>query len=145
MIFKQQITVEELNQSFPPTLVQHLGISVTEIGEDYIIAKMPVDHRTHQPAGLLHGGASAALAETVGSIASHLCLENPKTHQVVGVEINANHLRGVSEGFVYGKASAVRIGKLIHVWNIEITSDSGKLICVSRLTISVIMRISVLS
>jgi len=145
MIFKQQVSLEQINQASPPTLVHHLGITITEIGPDYIIAKMPVDHRTHQPAGLLHGGASAALAETVGSIASHLCLENPKTHQVVGVEINANHLRGISKGFVYGKASPIRIGKSIHVWNIEITSDTGKLICVSRLTMSVILRRSVVS
>ncbi len=145
MIFKQAVTAKQLNEIFPPTLVQHLGITFTEIGEDFLIAKMPVDQRTHQPAGLLHGGASAALAETVGSTASYLCLDNPTTHQVVGIEINANHLRGISEGFVFAKATPIRIGKTIHVWNIEITSDQGKLICVSRLTMSVIKRRAVLS
>jgi 1,4-dihydroxy-2-naphthoyl-CoA hydrolase len=100
---------------------------------------MPVDHRTVQPMRILHGGASVALAESMGSVAGVLCLDNPTTHTIVGVEINANHLRSVTEGnAVFAKASPIRIGRRIQVWNIEITDEAGRLTCVSRLTIMVV-------
>ncbi len=113
----------------------HLGIEVTEIGDDFIKATMPVDHRTHQPFGLLHGGASCVLAETLGSIASTLCID-PSKEMAVGVEINANHLRSVRSGHVEGTVRPVHIGRTIHVWNIEIKAGE-KLICVSRLTCAI--------
>ncbi len=122
------------------TLVDTLGIEFTEIGDDFLTARMPVDHRTVQPMRILHGGASVALAETLGSVASVLCLENPATHTPVGVEINANHLSSARDGFVYGTVRALRIGRSMHVWNIEIKDEAGKLICVSRLTIAIIER-----
>ena len=99
---------------------------------------MPVDARTHQPAGLLHGGASVALAETLGSVAGVLCLEDVSKQQIVGLEINANHMRGVRSGFVYGRVSALHVGRTTQVWEIKITNEEGKLVCVSRLTVSVI-------
>ncbi len=121
--------------------MEHLGIEVTEIGPDFITAKMPVDHRTKQPLGLLHGGASVLLAESLGSFASFLCIEDTSKYMSVGVEINANHLRSVSDGYVWGTARPVRIGRLIQVWNIEIVDDQERLICTSRLTIAVVERL----
>lgn len=112
---------------------EHLGVEIIEIGDDYVIAKMPVSEKTKQPFEILHGGASCVLAETVGSIGANLVLDN-NTHIAVGLEINANHLRSVSEGFVYGKATAVHIGKSTSVWNIDITDDSGKRTCFCRFT-----------
>jgi len=120
------------------TLVEHLGIEFTEIGDDYLIARMPVDKRTHQPVGLLHGGASVALAESMGSTASVLCLDDMTTHSVVGVEINANHLKSVRTGWVYGTVKAIRVGRRIQVWNIDIRNEAGDLCCVSRLTVAVV-------
>jgi len=113
------------------TIVSHLGIEVTEIGDDFLTAKMPVDHRTHQPMGILHGGASVVLAETVGSIASNYAID--MEHYAVGLEINANHLRPVSEGYVYGTARPIHLGKTTHVWAIEIVNDERKQTCVSRM------------
>src|SRR6267154_708925 len=101
--FKPEITLDALNKLSANTMVDHLGIVYTAIGEDYLEARMPVDHRTHQPAGLLHGGASVALAESLGSIGAHLCVD-PARYAVVGLEINANHIRGVSSGWVIGTA-----------------------------------------
>lgn len=115
-------------------MCSHLGMEFTEIGDDYLIARMPVDHRTKQPAGLLHGGASAALAETLGSIASALCLGGTNK-MPVGIEINANHLKSATSGFVTGKVVPVRVGQSLHVWNIEIYNDKNDLVCVSRLTV----------
>jgi 1,4-dihydroxy-2-naphthoyl-CoA hydrolase len=138
MIWKQSFTLEGLNHISTNTLVEHLGIQWIEIGEDYLRATMPVDHRTHQPYGLLHGGASVALAETMGSIAGMLCLEDIQKQGVVGLEINANHLKGVRSGWVTGTVRPVRVGKTVQVWAIEITDESNNLICVSRLTLSVI-------
>ncbi len=138
MIWKQTFTLEGLNNSAISTLVAHLGINFSEFGDDYLQATMPVDQRTIQPYGLLHGGASAALAETLGSMAGMLCLEDTTTHGVVGIEINANHLRGKREGLVTGTARPVRIGRTVQVWNIDVTDEDNKLICVSRLTLSVI-------
>ena len=138
MIWKQHFTLESLKELGQGTLFQHIGITFTEFGEDYLIAKMPVDERTKQPMGLLHGGASVTLAETLGSVGSTLCLEDMNEHLAVGLEINANHLSPVFEGYVYGKATPIKLGRKIHVWNIDITDDQGKKVCISRLTIAII-------
>ena len=111
------------------------------MGDDFITAKMPVDHRTVQPFRILHGGASVALAETLGSVAAILCLEPDSKKQVVGVEINANHLSSAREGtWVYGTVKPIRVGRTMQVWNIEIKDEKGKLVCISRLTIAVVER-----
>lgn len=128
-------TVEELNALNPNTLAETLGIEFTEVGEEFLKAKMPVDHRTVQPFRILHGGASVALAETLGSVAAQILIGMDQT--CVGVEINANHLKSVTQGFVHGTARPVRIGKTVQVWNIEIVDDYDNLICVSRLTVLV--------
>jgi 1,4-dihydroxy-2-naphthoyl-CoA hydrolase len=118
---------------------EHLGIEFTEIGENFLRAKMPVDHRTLQPYGLLHGGASATLAETLGSVASAFVID-PEQSVCVGVEINANHVRGIRAGFVYGTVIPLHIGGSTHVWDIRITDEQERLICVSRLTVAVLKR-----
>ena len=118
---------------------EHLGMEITVVGEDYLQGRMPVDHRTRQPYGLLHGGASAALAETLGSLASAFVVDRSK-YDCVGLEINANHLRGVREGFVTGIARPVHIGKTTHVWDIRIHDERDKLVCISRLTVAIIKR-----
>ena len=119
------------------TIIEVLGIEITDFGPEYFCGKMPVDHRTVQPYGLLHGGASAVLAESLGSIAGGMQV-NRDTQTVVGVEINCNHLRSARDGWVYGKATPVKIGRKIQVWNIEIKNDDGKMVAVSRLTLAVI-------
>lgn len=134
-IWKKPIDLLKYQNVNKNTIVDLLDIEVTEIGEDFLTAKMPVDHRTHQPMGILHGGASVVLAETVGSVASNLALDND--HYAVGLEINANHLRPVSSGHVYGTARPIHIGKTTHVWSIEIVNDEGKKTCVSRITMAV--------
>ena len=116
-----------------------LGIEFTEIGADYLCGKMPVDHRTHQPMGLLHGGASVALAETLGSVAGMMQVDADK-YACVGLEINANHLISVRNGYVFGRATAVHLGQKTQVWDIRITNNSGDLVCVSRLTLAVLER-----
>ncbi len=140
MIWKHQPTISQINAVATGTAMEHNGIEVTEIGPDFITARMPVDHRTKQPMGLLHGGASVLLSESLGSFASFLTIEDISTHMAVGVEINANHLRSVSKGFVYGTARPVRIGKLIQVWNTDISDEEGNLVCTSRLTIAIVER-----
>jgi len=122
---------------FQNTIIEVLGIEITDFGPEYFCGKMPVDHRTVQPYGLLHGGASAVLAESLGSIAGGMQV-NRDTQTVVGVEINCNHLRSARDGWVYGKATPVKIGGKIQVWNIEIKNDDGKMVAVSRLTLAVI-------
>jgi 1,4-dihydroxy-2-naphthoyl-CoA hydrolase len=140
MIWKTTPTLEALNNSGINTMVQNLGIEFTEIGDDYIVAKMPVDARTVQPFRILHGGASVSLAETIGSIASICCIDLTK-NQAVGLEINANHLSSAREGsVVFGRVSPIRIGKNIHVWQIDITDERNKRICVSRLTMAIVER-----
>lgn len=139
-MWKQKADITYLNSLNANTLGENLGIEFTELGEDFIIAKMPVDHRTVQPYRLLHGGASVALAETLGSVASTLCIEDLGKKMAVGVEINANHLRPATKGFVFGKVMPIRVGRAMHVWNIEITDERGKLVCVSRLTVGVVER-----
>lgn len=140
MIWNHAIDLNSLNHLSKNTLVEHLGIEFCEFGDDYLVAKMPVDHRTVQPFKLLHGGASVALAETIGSTASSLCIQNPSEDMVVGVEINANHVRSARSGFVFGKVMPFKIGRKLHVWNIEIKDEAERLICVSRLTIAVVPR-----
>ncbi|MBL7779333.1 MAG: hotdog fold thioesterase [Chitinophagales bacterium] len=136
MIWKVKPTVEQLNAYPTKSMSDFLGIEFTEIGEDFISARMPVDERTKQPFGLLHGGASCVLAETLGSVAGNLCVEHGK-QVVVGVEINANHIRSATTGYVHGTARPINVGRTIQVWNIEISNDGGKVVCVSRLTVAV--------
>jgi 1,4-dihydroxy-2-naphthoyl-CoA hydrolase len=136
-IFQVPPTIDELNSWSANTLVQHLGIKFTGVGEDYLEAKMPVDHRTHQPIGALHGGASVALAETMGSMGAMCCLDRTKQY-CVGLEINANHIKGVRDGFVRGIAKPVHIGKKTQVWEIRITDDADNLVCISRITLAVL-------
>jgi 1,4-dihydroxy-2-naphthoyl-CoA hydrolase len=140
MIWKQTFDLPYLNQFFKNTLGEVLGMEFSEMGSDYLVIKMPVDKRTVQPYGLLHGGASVALAETLGSVASTMCIKDLDKEMAVGVEINANHLRPVTKGFVYGRVTPIRVGRKMHVWNIEIKDDKERLVCVSRLTIAVVER-----
>ena len=119
------------------TMVEHLGIKVTELGEDYVVGTMPVDNRTKQPFGILHGGASVALAETLASYGGYLTID-PEKYYVVGVEINANHLKVAKSGIVTGKCSPIKRGRSTQVWQTEITNESGDLICVSRITLMVL-------
>ena len=140
-IWLQPITVAELNSYQQKTLVTHLGIRYTEIGEDYLKAVMPVDERTKQPAGILHGGASVALAETLGSTGANLVVDRKKK-LCVGLEINANHVRAMHAGEVTGTARPLHIGGSTHVWEIKITNKEEKLVCVSRITMAVLDRSS---
>ena len=137
-MFKDIIDLEQLKKIDNNTLNKHIGIEYLEKGEDYLIARMPVDNRTRQPYGILHGGASVVLAETLGSIASVLCLDDPVNQKAVGLEINANHIRSVSEGWVYGKVTPIHVGRRTHVWEIRITDESGRLTCISRITVAII-------
>jgi 1,4-dihydroxy-2-naphthoyl-CoA hydrolase len=136
-IFKTARTIESLNEWSLNTMVAHIGIEFTAIGEDFLEARMPVDHRTHQPLGLLHGGASVTLAETLGSMAATLCVDETKQF-CVGLEINANHIKSLKEGFVKGIAKPIHIGKKTHVWEIRITTPNDDLVCVSRITMAVL-------
>jgi 1,4-dihydroxy-2-naphthoyl-CoA hydrolase len=138
-IWRSLRTVEELNGNRPGTLIENLGILFTEIGDDFVRATMPVDTRTVQPYGLLHGGASVALAETLGSMGATMCVDTAE-YQVVGQEINANHVRAARSGLVTGTARAVHLGGRTHVWSIEIVNDAQKLVCISRITMAVIKR-----
>lgn len=136
-LINASITLEQLNALSHNTLVEHLGIEITGIGEDFIEAKMPVDHRTHQPYGLLHGGASVALAETLGSVAAHCTLDD-RNKYCVGLEINANHLKSVKSGFVIGTARPIHVGQRTQVWETRITNEQKELVCVSRITMAVV-------
>ena len=133
----KQDALKQINTFQKNTMTEQIGIEITDFGDDFICGRMPVDHRTVQPFGLLHGGASATLAETLGSIAGGLKVDR-ELQTVVGVEINCNHLRSAKDGWVYGKATPVKIGRKIQVWNIEIKNDDEKLVCVSRLTLAVV-------
>ena len=119
------------------TMVSNIGIEFLAIGADFITAKMPVDARTIQPYGLLHGGASVALAETLGSVAAHASIDASK-YMAVGLEINANHVKSIRSGYVYGKASPLHVGKNTHVWEIKIRNEAEELISISRITVSII-------
>jgi 1,4-dihydroxy-2-naphthoyl-CoA hydrolase len=136
-IWRSLRSIEELNANRATTLLGHLGILFTEIGDDFIRGTMPVDTRTVQPYGLLHGGASVALAETLGSTGASMCVDAAE-YQVVGQEINANHVRAARGGLVTGTARAVHLGGRTHVWSIEIVNDAHKLVCISRITMAVI-------
>ena len=136
-IWKQQLTPDDVNAMSNNTMMATLGIRITEIGEDYVRGTLPVDARTHQPYGLLHGGASVALAETLGSFAAMLTLD-PSVEAAVGLDINANHVRGVKSGTVTGTARALHLGRSTQVWEIRIEDERGKLVCISRLTMAVI-------
>ena len=131
-IWFQPITIDQFSGSMV-NMDKELGIEVTEIGDDYIVAKMPVTEKTKQPYGILHGGASCVLAESIGSTAAALCMDGSKKYPV-GIEINANHLSSPTEGFVHAKAVPVHIGGSTSVWNIDITDDAGKRVCYSRFT-----------
>jgi 1,4-dihydroxy-2-naphthoyl-CoA hydrolase len=128
--------LEVINNMSKNTMLESLDIKVTELGEDYLIGTMPVDNRTVQPARLLHGGASAVLIESLGSIGSTLLVDH-NTHNIVGIEINANHIRGVREGIVSGKAKIVHAGRKTHVWQVDITNQEDKLVCTGRLTVMI--------
>lgn len=121
------------------TLQHHLGFELVEIGDDFLKLRMPVDHRTHQPFGRLHGGASAALAETAGSMAASFCVD-PEVSLAVGLEINANHVRPAYSGWVYATARPEAIGRTMHVWSIRIEDETGKLVSIARHTVAVIAK-----
>jgi len=136
-VFRDAVSIQALNTLSRNTLIEHLGIVFTAAGEDWISATMPVDERTRQPYGILHGGASVVLAETLGSSAGNLCVDT--TREVcVGLEINANHIRAVRAGTVTGTARAVHVGRSTQVWDIRIEDAAGKLVCTSRLTLAVV-------
>lgn len=138
-IWHTELSIEQLQQRGAGTLVEHLGIRLIEVGPDYLRATMPVDSRTKQVTGILHGGASVALAETVGSLAANLCVD-PASKLCVGQEINANHLRPVAGGTVTATARPVHIGSRSQVWSIEIRDERERLVCISRLTMAVLER-----
>ncbi len=137
--FKKTLVVDDLAPLLKGTMAEHLAIEWVELGDDYLKAKMPVDNRTKQPYGLLHGGASCVLAETVGSVASAIVVDD-STHVCVGLEINANHVRSAREGYVSGIAKPLHLGSNTHVWDIKIYDEIEKLVCVSRLTVAIIPR-----
>ncbi|HEY85383.1 MAG TPA: hotdog fold thioesterase [Chloroflexi bacterium] len=138
-MIKIPASLEALQSIAQNTMSAHLGIEFTGVGADFVSAKMPVDQRTKQPFGILHGGASVALAETLGSVASSLCIDLNKAYPV-GLEINANHIRSVSEGYVYGSARPLHLGRRTHVWDIQIVNEDKKLVCVSRLTVMIVAK-----
>jgi 1,4-dihydroxy-2-naphthoyl-CoA hydrolase len=141
-IFHTPVTPDEINttQIIDGQMARHLGIELTEIGNDFMTARMPVDHRTIQRIGILHGGASLALAETVGSIAASYVVDREQFY-IVGQEINANHIRPVMSGFVYATATPLHLGKSSQVWDIRIKNEEQKLVCVSRFTVAVLKKI----
>lgn len=136
MIWRRETTLEALNAMSAGNMVEHVGIVFTRLGDNELEATMPVDNRTRQPFGLLHGGASVVLAETLGSVAGYLCTEGEQ--KIVGLEVNANHLRSAREGNVRGVCKAVHVGRRHQVWQIEISDEQGRLCCTSRLTTAVV-------
>lgn len=136
-IWKQPASIERLTAISVNTASEYLGIEFTEVGDDFLSARMPVDQRTRQPAGILHGGVSVVLAETLGSCGAACAA--PPGHRVVGLDINANHIRPVSSGWVTGTARPVHIGRTTQVWQIEIKNEEGKLTCLSRITMAVLI------
>ena len=137
--FKQSLRIDEIQPMGKDTMAEYIGIEFTEIGENYLKAKMPVDHRTRQPYGILHGGASVALAETLGSVGSAYVID-PSRFYCVGLEVNANHVKGAGEGYVYGTAIPLHLGGSTHVWDIKIFNQEEKLVCVSRLTVAILRK-----
>lgn len=138
-IWHKETNLEELTLRNKNTMSEHLGIEFIEMGEDYLIAKMPVDHRTKQPVGIMHGGASCVLAETVGSIAANYCVDLSK-YYCVGLDINTNHIRSIRDGFVFATAKPYHIGRSTQVWGIEVVNEQQQLISVNRLTMTVLTR-----
>ena len=136
-MFNELFTLESLNAISENTMTKHLGIEFSEIGKDYIKATMPVDKRTVQPLGLLHGGASVSLAETLGSVAATMTVDSEKQY-CVGLEINANHIKSAHNGLVEGTARPIHLGKKTQVWEVRIINDANQLICISRITIAII-------
>ena len=136
-VFRRTRSLEDLNAHSLNTSISHLGIQIIELGDDFVRGTMPVDQRTKQPYGLLHGGSSAMLAETLASVAANMCVEK-EGQQAVGLELNCNHVRGVTQGVVTGTARPVHVGRKTQVWDIRIEDERGKLCCVSRLTLAVI-------
>ena len=136
-LWKIETTVEQLGERSKNTLMEHLGIEYLELGAEHLTARMPVDHRTQQTDGILHGGASVALAETLGSIAARLCVGS-EDKTIVGLEINANHIRPVRSGWVTGVARPIHVGNKTQIWEIRISNEQDKLVCVSRLTVAII-------
>ncbi len=136
MIWRREVSLEALNATGNGNMVGLLGIRFVHLGDDVLEATMPVDDRTRQPFGLLHGGASVVLAETLGSVAGWLCTEGEQ--KVVGLEVNANHLRAVREGLVHGSCRALHLGRRHQVWQIEITDEAGRLCCSARLTTALV-------
>ena len=137
MIWNQKFTLEALNEFGQGNMLEHLGIVFSNYGDDFLEATLPVVNHNKQPVGLLHGGATATLAETLGSIASVLCIKDPN-NQAVGVELNINHLKSAKDGAVTGRVTAIKVGRKMHVWNIDIRNDKDELISVSRLTTMII-------
>jgi 1,4-dihydroxy-2-naphthoyl-CoA hydrolase len=131
------ISLQQLNEQSRQTMAEHIGIVYTGVGRDWIEAEMPVDYRTHQPYGILHGGASVVLAETLGSVGSHLIVAE-SGNLVMGLEVNANHIRRVSIGKVTGRATIIHAGKSTHIWEIRITDEATILICIARLTVIIL-------
>lgn len=138
-IWFQPVSLAQILPLCEKTAISHMGIELLEIGTDFVSARMPVDHRTAQPIGLLHGGASVLLAETLGSLAAGLCVD-PQRYYCVGLEINANHIRGVRSGWVIGTTKPVHLGRSTQVWEIRIVDEARKLVCISRLTMAVLQR-----
>jgi 1,4-dihydroxy-2-naphthoyl-CoA hydrolase len=136
-IWSTRPAIDFLNGLSDSTMAAHIGLEFTEVGDDFMRAKMPVDHRTVQTFGILHGGASATLAETVGSIAGSFCVDVEKKF-VVGLELNCNHVRSVREGYVFATARPIHLGGTTHIWDIRIVDDNDRLVCVSRLTLMVL-------
>ncbi|MBL57634.1 MAG: thioesterase [Flavobacteriales bacterium] len=137
MMWKNEVTLSVINEMCKDTIHTTLGIEITEVGKDYLKGRMPVDSRTVQPMRILHGGANVVLAESLGSIASLLMI-NYEEEIAVGLDVNANHIRSVDSGYVYGVAKPINIGKKVHVWEIKITDQQDQLSCVSRLTVSIL-------
>jgi 1,4-dihydroxy-2-naphthoyl-CoA hydrolase len=137
--FKKDLSLEDIKPLTPNTMGKHLGMEWVTIGDTFMQMRMPVDERTKQPYGLLHGGASCALAETIGSVASYFVIDNEK-FICVGLEINANHIRSATKGFVTATCMPLHIGASTHVWDIKITDERDKLICVSRLTVAILKK-----
>lgn len=138
-IWQIEMSVAAANQRASHTMSEYLGIEFIDVGDDFLTARMPVDHRTKQPAGIMHGGASCVLAETVGSTAANCCV-NIETHYCVGLDINTNHIKSMREGYVIGTARPYHLGRTTQVWGIDIKNEEGKLVSVTRLTMAVLKR-----
>jgi 1,4-dihydroxy-2-naphthoyl-CoA hydrolase len=138
-IWKVDMSLAALTKRSKDTMVDYLGIEFTEIGDDFLVARMAVDHRTRQPLGIMHGGASCVLAETVGSTAANCCVDLERNY-CVGLDINTNHIRSIREGYVIGTAKPYHLGRSTQVWGIEIVNEKGQLISINRLTMAVLAK-----